>query len=286
MKAVDELCGGDRTLRTLELDASSWTAQAVDAVGAFDPEHPVPLEELVAQFEDESQPEPARRGRARLGIAVVVLLLAASALAWKTTPLGDWVSPERLTATLGLFRDSWYGPALGFATFTLACLLLVPVTALTVAAGLAYGPAAGFAVAWIGATMAAALGHLAGRHMWRESVRRLAGDRLNTLSRRLAKRGILASALVRIVPVAPFMVVNLVAGASHVRGRDFVVGTALGILPGTFLLVVAADWTNALFAEPDASRWMWTALSVLALAGTLAAAKRLPWRQRPKTPRQ
>jgi phosphatidylserine/phosphatidylglycerophosphate/cardiolipin synthase-like enzyme/uncharacterized membrane protein YdjX (TVP38/TMEM64 family) len=282
-QAIDGLCGGERTLRPLTLEASSWTAEAVDALGAVDPEHPVPLEELVTRFEEDGGAPAPSRGRSLQGFVALLLFMAACTLLLETTPLGDWITTERLTLALAFFRGAWYGPVLGAAIFTLASLVLLPVMPLTLASGLAFGPVLGFAVAWSGAIVSAALGHLVGQKLWRESVRRLAGDRLNALSRRLARRGIVSSALVRIVPVAPFTVVNLVAGASHVRARDFVVGTALGILPGTIVLVVAGDWARSLFAEPRPSPWPWVALAVLALLGGALAAKRLPRRRKPVT---
>lgn len=271
--AVDALReGGGRTLRPLELEASRWTADAVDALGTVDPEHPAPLEELVESFDADASRSPVRR---RWRAAAILAVLAGVALVWPWTPLSDQVTAERLGAALAWLREPVYGPLLAVATFALAALCLVPVTVLTVAAGLALGPWTGIAVAWVGAVAAAALGHRIGRVLWRESVRRLAGDRLNDLSRRLARRGIVSSALLQAVPVGPFMIGNFVAGASHVRTRDFVAGTALGILPGTVLLVAAADSVRVLVARPSGPAWLWAGIALLALGGAAAASRRL-----------
>jgi len=48
----------------------------------------------------------------------------------------------------------------------------------------------------------------------------------------MAKQGILTVAMIRNIPVAPFTIVNLIAGASHIRLKDYLIGTALGMLPG------------------------------------------------------
>ena len=157
--------------------------------------------------------------------------------------------------------------------FTVGSLLLLPVTALTLAAGLAFRPVVGITVAWTATTTAAAIGHVLGRRVWRASLQRLAGARLNALSRRLGRRGILSTVLLRIVPIAPFMVVNLVAGATHVRVRDFVVGTALGTLPGIVLLVFGAHRVGERFAE--ASLWLWIGVGAFAVGGAAAILLRL-----------
>jgi len=60
---------------------------------------------------------------------------------------------------------------------------------------------------------------------------------------------------VRLVPIAPFTVVNMVAGASHVELRDFVAGTAIGLLPGIIALSVVADSAATALTDPEAGSW-------------------------------
>jgi len=55
---------------------------------------------------------------------------------------------------------------------------------------------------------------------------------------------------VRLLPIAPFSVVNAVAGASHIRLREFLLGTALGMLPGIFAIVVFVDRVTAAVTDP------------------------------------
>jgi phospholipase D1/2 len=56
--------------------------------------------------------------------------------------------------------------------------------------------------------------------------------------------------LTRVVPVAPFTVVNLVAGASHIRWRDFAVGTVLGMAPGIFVITLFTARVRAMLTHP------------------------------------
>ncbi len=263
--AVDDLCGGERTLRPLELDAPDELAGAIDTLGAVDPEHPAPLEELLLRFDAERPAAGSTSGHALWSLVAAGALLGGLALIWRATPLSAWIEPERLGALLELLRVQWYGPPAAAAIFAVASLLLVPVTALTIAAGLALGPLIGVPVAWAGSLAGAAAGYGVGHLLWRDAVRRVAGERLNTLSERLARRGIVATALLRLVPVAPFTVVNLVAGASQVRAGDFLIGTALGMLPGTLLLILAADGIAGLFRDPDGPAWLWAALALVPL---------------------
>jgi phospholipase D1/2 len=101
-----------------------------------------------------------------------------------------------------------------------------------------------------GALASAASTYAIGRALGRELVRRLAGRGLNALSRRLAQQGLLAMALVRLLPLAPFSVVNAVAGASHIGWRDFLLGTLLGMAPGMVVIATSVDSTVAVVNDP------------------------------------
>ena len=67
----------------------------------------------------------------------------------------------------------------------------------------------------------------------------------------IAKRGILAVVVIRMLPVAPFTVVNIVAGASQISLRDFLVGTLLGMAPGICATVLFVDGVTDAVRSPD-----------------------------------
>ena len=90
------------------------------------------------------------------------------------------------------------------------------------------------------------LGHALGR----STLSRLAGSRINRVSRRLAKHGVVTMTAVRLVPIAPFSVVNMVAGASHIRLQDFVLGTFLGTIPGITAITVFEHQLEAAIRDP------------------------------------
>jgi phospholipase D1/2 len=103
----------------------------------------------------------------------------------------------------------------------------------------------------------------------RDLVRRYAGERLNNLSKQLSRRGLLTIITLRIVPVAPFSVINLVAGASHIRFRDFALGTLVGLLPGIIAIALFADSVIHSIRDPEASSFAWLAGVVIVIALTV-----------------
>lgn len=267
--AVDRLRSpSGRSLRPLEGLAEPHLERLVPDSAVIDPERPVDPETLLR----ERLPEEARLSGSRwaLGFAVLVAALAGLAAAWHWSPLAAWLAPADLARWIAPVRDSpWAFPAVA-ALFLAATLVTVPVTVLIVATALTFGPWLGFAYAF-GASLVAltatyGVGALAGRR----AVRNLAGTRLNRISRWLASRGIPAIAAVRIVPVAPFTVINVVAGAVRIPFRHFFVGSALGLIPGTLAIAVFADSLLAVLLRPD-----WANLGVLAGVSAVIVAAAL-----------
>jgi uncharacterized membrane protein YdjX (TVP38/TMEM64 family) len=194
-------------------------------------------------------------------LAVAMLVVIALAIAWTVTPLRQWLDVDRVVSELQRFGQA-FGPVAATLGFALAMTLAVPLTFLTLVALVAFGPWAGFGCAMGGALLGAAASYGIGAFLGHEVLVRLAGPRINMLSQRMASRGLIAVILMRLVPVAPFAVINMVAGASHIRLRDLVLGTAIGITPGTLALVLFVDQIAAALRSP-------TPLTFVLLGGTL-----------------
>jgi len=99
--------------------------------------------------------------------------------------------------------------------------------------------------------VSAVVAFLIGRVVGRDGLQRLAPPRLARLCRRLTRRGVLAVAVIRLLPVAPFTVVNMVLGAARITLRHFAMGTAIGLMPGFLALSIFADRLNQALRRPD-----------------------------------
>jgi phospholipase D1/2 len=75
-----------------------------------------------------------------------------------------------------------------------------------------------------------------------QKVSRITGTLLNQLDQKLSDSGIWAVITFRIFPVAPFSVINLIAGVSKIQLKDFAFGTVIGLLPSLAAFAVAVDW--------------------------------------------
>jgi uncharacterized membrane protein YdjX (TVP38/TMEM64 family) len=207
-------------------------------------------------------------------VLVFAAVIAALAAVWRYTPLAELATADRITQWARDFGTSPWAPVLVLAAYTPACLIMFPRTLITLFSVLVFGPWLGFVYAMSGILLASLLTYYAGRVLDRSTVRRLAGPTLNRVSEKLTERGLLAMTAVRLVPIAPFFVVNMVAGAIRIKLWHFTLGTALGMLPGTLAATVFADQVQTALRSPgDVNYWLIAGVVVFFAAGALLVRK-------------
>jgi uncharacterized membrane protein YdjX (TVP38/TMEM64 family) len=132
-----------------------------------------------------------------------------------------------------------YDPALTrlvyVALYILGTVFLLPGVILSFIGGLLFGVWEGTLYTWIGATIGATAAFFLARLLGREFVNQLLGGKFRSLDDRVRERGFVSVFLLRLVPLFPFNGVNFGCGLTSVRPRDYVLATALGIIPGTFV---------------------------------------------------
>ncbi|MEJ2643743.1 MAG: VTT domain-containing protein [Gammaproteobacteria bacterium] len=265
LATVENLSHRERRLETLHGEVAPEIDRQIPDAAVMDPERPVDGQVLVDHLVGHEERHLA--GHRLLTVAGLLLFLIALAAAWRWTPLSEWLRPQRLEALGRQVAHLPVGGVLALGAYVVGTLLAVPVTLLIVTTALVYGPLLGFVYSLLGSLLGAVATYGVGRLLGRDAVRRLAGTRLNALSRRLGHRGILTVITLRIVPVAPFTVVNMVAGVSHISFRDFLVGSLIGLTPGILAMTLFANGLYELLLEPGPG----TLLAITALALLIAA---------------
>lgn len=250
VEAIEQLRGGDRSLRELDWEVPENIDDLVPDSALVDPSEPFSPDYFVAEYVPRAGKVRSRR-RLWMFLGLVAALLALAA-AWRWTPLQDLLSPQRIGDYLAAIRSDEFRALAAVGGFVIASLAMVPVTLLAVIAGVVFTGWQAFAFVMAGAMLAAAIGFFAGRLMGRAVIERLDGSRFEQLSRRLAERGTIAVAVLRLVPVAPFAIFNLVAGSSHLGTRQFLVGSLLGLLPGLGAITLFSGSLWQALAQPSA----------------------------------
>jgi len=265
LRTIDALYAWPRCLQNVEPSVPPELDALIPQQALFDPERPIDPGKLVVSSvpRDADASLPWRFA----ALVAMTLLLIALALAWRYTPIREHLNLSALIGLAQHLRDLPATPLLVILAYVVGGLLMVPVTLLIAATGIVFGFMPGALYALAGALASAGAGYALGALLGREVVRRLLGARVNRLSRRVARRGILAMIVLRSLPLAPYGVVNVVSGASHIRLRDYLLGTTLGMLPGIVLTTAFAHNLVMAIRRPGAETLGVLVIVVLLLTG-------------------
>jgi uncharacterized membrane protein YdjX (TVP38/TMEM64 family) len=168
--------------------------------------------------------------------------------------------------------------------FMLGGLVAFPLLLLIAGTAAAFGPVLGFACAAAGSIASALLTYVIGAWLGRQPLESALGPRLNRVRARLERSGVLAVAAIRLLPIAPFTVVNMVAGASGISVVHYLLGTALGLLPGLIMLSVVGSQVMDIILHPSLSNVTLLAIGMAAWVMFVFAAQALVVRSRDVVP--
>ncbi len=197
--------------------------------------------------------------RGTIGVGIVLAFVAL----WQWTPLSELATIDTLRPIFEVIRASVAAPIAIPLLFVVASLLFFPITLLITLAAIVFDPLTAFAYALAGTMASAAAAYGVGVKLGRPVLRRLIGNRLNSVSRAIASRGVLAVMMLRVAPVAPYTAVNLVCGAARIRFTDYLIGTFLGMSPGIAVLTALGNSLTRVIENPTPGM---VALAVAAVA--------------------
>ena len=203
-------------------------------------------------------------------VAIGVLFIAAGVVLWRYTPLSQWATLDRVSDWIRSFKDAPAAPFAVIALFVVGGLVFFPLLLLIAATALVFEPLVAVPLALSGALASASVMYLIGAKLARGIVQRAFGSAMKRASSALENRGMLAVAAVRLVPIAPYSLVNLAAGSIGIRFTDYLIGTAIGLAPGTIMLTAFGSQLRELWTQPSTGKVVifiaivlaWVALSL------------------------
>jgi phosphatidylserine/phosphatidylglycerophosphate/cardiolipin synthase-like enzyme/uncharacterized membrane protein YdjX (TVP38/TMEM64 family) len=269
--AIESLREDERTLRSLESEPEA-SETVIALAGLADPERPVRMDELIGQLAPRI--ELKRSGIFWPEVVGFGVLLIGLAALWRYTPVAAWISAERITAWAKELSHSWWAALALVAAYLPASAVMFPRALITLFAVVAFGPLLGFALAMSGVLIAAFSTYAAGMRLERSTVRRISGPKLTRIIRVLRERGVVAITALRLVPLAPFAVEGLIAGAIRIRLFDFMMGTFLGMLPGTLAATLLGEQLQAALRNPsEVNLWLIGGVVVALVVATLSVRR-------------
>ncbi len=214
-----------------------------------------------------SKPSAPSTGRTWVKLAALVAVLVVAFLVARSAGLFEADAAARAADRI---REIPRTPltAGGFVVaYMVIASLGLPATILTLAGGAIFGVGLGSLLNWLGATLGATGAYLLARSLGMDAVRRLLRGNADVLDRVTARHGFASVFRLRLLPVVPFNAFSFACGLAGVQLRGYILGTALGIIPGTVIYTYFAD---ALLSGAGEARG--TAFTRVAIAGALLIA--------------
>ena len=189
-----------------------------------------------------------------LGVTIGLLMVGKSQLGLD--------AEERMEAWLQGYAGSPWAFAATVILFTTAAFLGAPQFILIAACVVAFGPSLGFFYSWAATVVSAGVTYWLGRGPTAQLLDRVGGQTLDRLRRFVGRNAFYASFMIRNVPSAPFIVVNMAFGAARANYWGYLAGCAIGVLPKTALV---AFFGGAVVAAVKGDG-VWTSLILAAVA--------------------
>lgn len=177
--------------------------------------------------------------RLQAGRIIAAILFVAAVAAIYLSPAREWLTLENARATLDGLRSLWYGPIVFIVVYAAACVLAVPASIFVLSAGIIWGWAFGVVYALIGSILGAAASYFVARYIGGGLLQRF-GRMGISAQKQLEKAGFRSMLILRLIGL-PFPVLNFAAGVARMKFSDFMLGTALGIIPSQFVIAYSAD---------------------------------------------
>lgn len=266
--------GNNHSLPDLEIGCSGPLQRKLADTQLLDPDAPIDpgywLRKATSSNESStSQSNWPRYAKIAAGVILVFLIGLGLKEAW-----GSVITKDSVEAFFQNLNESAWTLPLLFTIFFLAGLVAVSINLLLVSATLVISPWAAFGCGFLGSLLSAVAAFYLGKVAGQPILEKLFADRLEKLSKKIQNRGVISVALLRLVPVAPFVIVNLVAGLSKMKLRTFIAGSCLGMLPGMLGVVFVTYQAKSAYTDPSWQTWALLAVGILALIGLTVGVKK------------
>lgn len=176
--------------------------------------------------------ENNKSGKGLMKMTFLLIFIGVAIYLVRFSPVKQYLSTDQL----GLLLEAagLWAPAMFVLIYVVGVCLFLPGTLLTALGAAIFGPYWGFLYVWTGAMIGSGLAFLIGRYLGRDFAASLIGDKLKRFDDAIERNGFATVLYLRLM-YFPFTPMNFGMGLTKVRFSDYLLGTALGILVGTFI---------------------------------------------------
>ena len=253
LATLDYFSGNARRLEPLDIDAGDIEQAVLEPVAKIaDLEEPI-----VRSGSDDEESSGLRVPLAGWLFLAGAALIIAFWVYWGIRSSGEAFEPMKLLDTLRAAADHPLAPLAVLPAFILGSLVVAPVLGMIALCALLFDPWTATAAALAGTVAATVVNHWLGSRFHRPLMRKVPDaitDKINSIA---SSSDVWSLAGLRLIPIAPFTVINVVVGASGISLRPFIVGTLIAMSPGIVLICLSVDRARAALAgEPLFDPWI------------------------------
>ena len=216
------------------------------------------------------------KGRDKTGLrnigALILAVIAVSLVFWLSAKVIGLDENGILPSTFRSFIGSPWALPVVAAAFTGASFIGAPQFLLIAVTVAAFGPLQGFLFSVVATLISASVNFLLARYVGAEWLRNRGWQGIGSLTEMVGRNGFMAALMVRIIPSAPFIVVNMGLGLTHTPYAAFIAGTAIGILPKTALIALLGKVVERA-SQGDAEAIVYLVVAIAAWIGLALLAK-------------
>ena len=240
--AIESLRGRPRTLVSLARKIPEWLDIVIPEGEIIDPSGPYRLRHAVRRYFPNFA--DAISGRVpwlgRFKILNLIGISAALFFILEFVPFSVRYQAAQLAEEIMAWRSHPGAPILTVILFIISGIAMVPLLAMILATAVTFAPTAAFAIALVGTMASAWFSYWLGGRFGGDRVALVSNRWLRKVKDKIAQGGWLTVAVARMVPIAPFTAVNLVAGSIKLPLKDFLLGTLAGTMPGLLAMTLLA----------------------------------------------
>jgi uncharacterized membrane protein YdjX (TVP38/TMEM64 family) len=170
--------------------------------------------------------------KAMIKASILLAFIIAALILVRFTPVRRFLTADQL----GRFLETsgFWAPLVFMAIYAVGVCLFIPGTVLGALGAIIFGAYWGFVYVWVGAMVGASAAFFIGRYLGREFTASLIGDKLKRYDDAIERNGFATVLYLRLV-YFPFTPMNFGMGLTKVHFSDYLGGTGLGIIVGTFI---------------------------------------------------
>ena len=171
-------------------------------------------------------------------LLLVVVGVCGLSFIWRFTPLVGLIETEKILSSGRLFESSIWDCLAVIVVYTIGGIISFPIVVLIPATATVFGVTDGFTYSLVALFVNATVLYFMGYYFNNKTFEILGKKKIGRVSQKLSKHSFMTIVILRLLPAAPYTLVNLLAGAFKIPFVKYALGTIIGIAPSVIIMTL------------------------------------------------